>query len=58
MGINLLEIISYFKFICLVKGTNMNGSNYEGVAEFVYLGTLISNDNSEEKNTKIYFGRQ
>ena len=32
-----------------VKGTTINGVTYEGVAEFVYLGTLISNDNSMEK---------
>ena len=32
-----------------VKGTAINGVTYEGVAEFVYLGTLISNDNSVEK---------
>ena len=37
--------LSYFKqhFIPLT------GVTYEGVAEFVYLGTLISNDNSVEK---------
>jgi len=27
----------------------INGVTYEGVAEFIYLGTLISNDNSVEK---------
>ena len=32
-----------------VKGANINGVTYEGVAEFIYLGTLISNDNSVEK---------
>ena len=30
----------------------MNGVTYEGVAEFIYLGTLISNDNSIEKEIK------
>jgi len=29
--------------------TTINGVSYEGVAEFIYLGTLISNDNSVEK---------
>jgi hypothetical protein len=32
-----------------VKGAIINGVTYEGVAEFIYLGTLISNDNSVEK---------
>jgi hypothetical protein len=32
-----------------VKGVTINGVTYEGVAEFIYLGTLISNDNSLEK---------
>ena len=32
-----------------VKGATINGVIYEGVAEFIYLGTLISNDNSVEK---------
>jgi len=32
-----------------VKGATINGVTYEGVAEFIYLGTLISNDNSMEK---------
>jgi hypothetical protein len=31
------------------KGVTTNGVTYEGVAEFIYLGTLISNDNSAEK---------
>jgi hypothetical protein len=31
------------------KGITINGVTYEGVAEFIYLGTLISNDNSVEK---------
>jgi len=32
-----------------VKGATINGRTYEGVAEFIYLVTLISNDNSVEK---------
>jgi len=32
-----------------VKGITINGVTYEGVAELVYLGALISNDNSVEK---------
>ena len=32
-----------------VKGATINGVTHEGVAEFIYLGTLISNDNSIEK---------
>jgi hypothetical protein len=32
-----------------VKGANINGATYEGIAEFIYLGMLISNDNSTEK---------
>jgi len=32
-----------------VKGTTINGVTYEGVAEFIYLGMLISNDNNVEK---------
>jgi hypothetical protein len=32
-----------------MKGTTINGVTYEGVTEFVYLGTLISNDNSIQK---------
>jgi hypothetical protein len=32
-----------------VKGPTINGVTYEGVAEFIYWGTLISNDNSVEK---------
>jgi len=35
-----------------MKGTTINGVTYEGVAEFIYLGTLISNDNSAEKETQ------
>ena len=34
-----------------VKGVSINGVTYEGVAEFIYLGTPISNDNSIEKET-------
>jgi len=33
----------------LKKGANVNGVTYEGVAEFIYLGTLISSDNSVQK---------
>jgi len=32
-----------------VKGATINGVTYEGVAEFIYLATLISNDKSAEK---------
>ena len=32
-----------------VKGATINSVTYEGVAEFIYLGMLISNDNSVEK---------
>ena len=32
-----------------VKGVTINGVTYEGVAEVIYLGTLISNDNSMDK---------
>ena len=32
-----------------VKGATIKGVPYEGVAEFIYLGTLISNDKSVEK---------
>jgi hypothetical protein len=32
-----------------IKGATINGVNYEGVAEFIYPGTLISNDNSVQK---------
>jgi hypothetical protein len=32
-----------------VKGATINAVTYEGVAEFIYLGTLISHDNSLEK---------
>ena len=31
-----------------VKGATINGVTYEGVAEFIYCGTPISNDNSVE----------
>jgi hypothetical protein len=42
-----------------VKGATVNGVTYEVVAEFIYLDTLISNDNRVEKiSTKTYFGRQ
>ena len=32
-----------------IRGATINGVTYEGVGEFIYLGTLISNDNSVEK---------
>ena len=32
-----------------VKGITINGVTYEGVAEFIYFSTLISDDNSVEK---------
>jgi hypothetical protein len=32
-----------------VKGVTINGVTYEGIAEFIHLGTLICNDNSVEK---------
>jgi hypothetical protein len=32
-----------------IKGATINGVIYEEVAEFIYLGTLISNDNSVQK---------
>jgi len=46
-----------------VKGATINGVTYEGVSQFIYWGTLISNDNSVEKeiqrhilaSDRIYF---
>ena len=46
-----------------VKGATVKGVTYEGVAESIYLGTLISYDNSVEKDiqrrvltgNRIYF---
>jgi len=32
-----------------MKGATINGVTYGGVTEFIYLGTLISNDNSVQK---------
>jgi len=32
-----------------VKGATINGVTYDGEAQFIYLGMLISNDNSVEK---------
>jgi hypothetical protein len=32
-----------------MKGATINGVTYEEVAEFIYLGTVISNDNSVQK---------
>jgi hypothetical protein len=36
-----------------VKWATINGVTYEGVAEFIYWGTLISNDSSMEKEIQI-----
>jgi sorting nexin-29 len=36
----------------LMKGATINGVIYEGVAEFICQGTLISSDNSVEKEIK------
>jgi len=38
-----------------VKRVTINGVTYEGVAELIYLDTLISNDNSVEKVIKNVF---
>jgi sorting nexin-29 len=35
-----------------MKGATINYVTYEGVTEFIYLGTLISNDNSVQKEIK------
>jgi hypothetical protein len=35
-----------------VKRETINGVTYEGVAEFIYLHTLISNDSNTEKETQ------
>jgi hypothetical protein len=35
-----------------MKGAIINGVTYETVTEFIYLGTLISNDNSVQKETQ------
>jgi hypothetical protein len=35
-----------------MKGATINGVTYEGVAKFIYLGTLIGNDNSVQKETQ------
>ena len=32
-----------------MKGATINGATYEGIAEFIYLSTLISKDNSVEE---------
>jgi hypothetical protein len=32
-----------------MKGATLNGVTYDGVTEFIYLDTLISNDNSVQK---------
>jgi hypothetical protein len=43
-----------------VKRDTINGVTYEGVAEFIYLGTLISNDNNAEKEIqrRIFAGNR
>jgi hypothetical protein len=38
-----------------VKGATINCVIYEAVAEFIYLGTLMSNDNGVEKKGKDVF---
>jgi len=48
-GILLHPFQSSKYLIRSVKGATINGVAYEGLAEFIYLGTLISNDNSVEK---------
>jgi hypothetical protein len=35
-----------------VNGATINGVTYEGVAEFIYLGTLNCNENRVEKKYK------
>jgi len=35
-----------------MKGATINGVTYGKVTEFIYLGTLISNDNSVQKETQ------
>jgi len=35
-----------------VNAATINGVTYEGVGEFIYLGTLICNDNRIEKETQ------
>jgi len=53
----------YFATLCLtstpdgvsrrsIKGATINGVTYDGVAEFIYLGTLISNDNSVQEEVQ------
>jgi len=38
-----------------VKGATINGVTYDGVAEFIYWGTVISNDNSVGKEIQRLF---
>jgi hypothetical protein len=38
-----------------VKRETINGVTYEGVAKFIYLGTLITNDNNVEKEIQRLF---
>jgi len=52
------DIIKYMRFSASqsrrsVKGATINGVTYERVAEFIYWGALISNDNSVEKEIQI-----
>ena len=46
----LYSLIEEIDVKCLVRrfhlGETINGVTYEGVAEFIYLGTLISNDDN------------
>jgi hypothetical protein len=38
-----------------VKRETINGVTYEGVVEFIYLGTLISDDNKIEKYKDVFW---
>jgi hypothetical protein len=37
-----------------MKGATINGVTYEGVTEFIHLGTLLINNNSVQKGIKIW----
>jgi hypothetical protein len=39
----------FYRIAEYLEGATINGVTYEGVAAFIYLGTLISNDNNVEK---------
>jgi len=57
------EKIKYMRFSAFpsrrsVKRATINVITYEGVAEFIYLGTLINNDNSMGKEIQRHFGKQ